>query len=360
MMWRRTVSIAGLLALLCSLGMPSWVGQAADPQNVTVILSAFAYQTADGVWHGESGPFLNRLQDPVDVSASLPFCDVAYSGTLYDIPVVAVATGMGKVRTTACMVNILDTYTKAGSIERVIWSGIAGMSPRYEATGAPIVIGDVCITEIAKDFDLQHSSQAEDIWWDFEPSTLNIPTHVAIGDSALTEAIYAAGTQETWPDLAGEPLETTRLYHPDMAARRPTVHRQCGEITADSFWIGDLEDQRAREMVAAAMQLSGREVSPDDIIAASAMEGTGWGGVLRMYAETSGRVIPWTISRAASDFDEPWPGEDGGSAVTAKEAIRAMLAAADDAEYAAMTAAIPVLAYLEQLGRDAAAPTADH
>ncbi len=359
MMWQKTVSIAVLWAVLCSLALTSPVAQAAGPQKVTVILSAFTYQDDDGAWHGESGPFLSRLQHPVDVSASLPFCEVAYSGTLYNVPVVVVATGMGKVHATACMVSVLDTYAESGGIERVIWSGIAGVSPSYAATGAPIVIGDVCITEIAKDFDLQHSSQSDGAWWDFDSSLLDVPANVAIGDSALTEALYAAGAQATWPELTGEALENTLLYHPDVVVRRPTVHRQCGEITADNYWIGSPEDQRAREMLAAAMQPLGREVSPDDIIIASAMEATGWGSVLRMYAETSGNVIPWTISRAASDFDEPWPDEDGNPAVTAKEAIRAAVAAVDNAEYACTTAAIPVLAYLEQLGRDATASSGE-
>jgi hypothetical protein len=72
-----------------------------------------------------------------------------------------------------------------------------------------------------------------------------------------------------------------------------------------------------------------------------------------MYAEASGQVIPWTISRGASDIDQPWPSEAGKPKATAKEAIEFGLEATDDAEYACVTAAIPVLAYLQSLGRGA-------
>jgi hypothetical protein len=79
---REIVSCCFLAMVLCLWGISPGVGHAARPEKVTVILSAFAYQTANGAWHGESGPFLSRLTHALDVSASLPDCDVAYTGTL--------------------------------------------------------------------------------------------------------------------------------------------------------------------------------------------------------------------------------------------------------------------------------------
>ncbi len=355
----RTVLLVLLMVLVlagsATLPLDS-VNSAAASAPRTLILSAFAFKDKAGNWQGESAPFLNLLTDGRDISRKLPYCDMVWEGEIYSQPVTVVTMGEGKVNSATCMSALLDYYHGHSGITDVLWSGIAGITPMFggmlDASGQrrhdqPTVIGDVCTTFVARDWDLQFSSAAEQTWW--LSGTPN-PASVALGSQKLSLELYQAGLAAQWPDLPAGPRDNTIKYNGEAAVRKPTVYGidRCAEITGDDFWHGTLEDARARELVAAELTRDlSRQITPDKIVVLTAQEGTGWGDVLDKYAKATGHAIPFAISRSASNFDHPWFTSPTSNqfAVTAQESINAGFAAGG-ATFGEVTAAIPVLKLL--------------
>ncbi len=360
----RTILLVLLLVLVLtgSTILPlSTVSRASAAAPRTLILSAFAFKDNAGNWQGESAPFLNLLQKGRDVSDKLPYCSMVWEGEIYNQPVSVVTMGVGKVNSATCMSELLDYYHGYTGIKDVLWSGIAGITPMFggmlDASGnrrsdETTVIGDVCATFVARDWDLQFSSAAEQAWWlSSSPNSAS----VALGSQQLSLELYQAGLAAQWPDLPPGPADNTAKYNGEAALRKPTIYPpdRCAEISGDDFWHGTLEDARARELVAAELSKDlGREITPADIVVLTAQEGTGWGVVLDKYAKATGHSIPFAISRSASNFDHPWFTSPTSNvfAVTAEQSISAGFAAGG-ATFGEITAAIPVLKLLELRGQ---------
>ncbi len=331
----------------------------------TVILSAGVGKDATtGKWSSESGPFLNALVNPVDVSKSIPNCGQVYEGTIFNQPVAIASQGSpgsgasGKVNAALCAENLIRYYNGVDGIKEFLWSGIAGITPMKGGmvdnqnklrSDDKIVIGDVCIGFVLKDYDLQRSSIAEGAWWGGETSTN--PSSKAAGSLALAQELYQAGQKATWPDVPDGPKTNIAKYHGDQAVRKATVlaPNVCGEITADNFWHGVAEDRQSRILVSGLISETLKQpTTADQITILTAMEGTGWARALTMYTKNTGKVIPWAYSRSASNYDHPWfvPGTTT-PAVTGMESINAGMSAGGGSPYGAITAAVPVLKMLE-------------
>jgi nucleoside phosphorylase len=316
----------------------------------TVVLSAFAYKDAQGVWQGESGPFLSLLQEGVDVSAKLPFCALAWTGTLYGQPVLIVAEGVGKVHAATCMQQIMEVYK--GQVKEVLWSGIAGGSVRVggssNAAGERVQTGDVCIAYAARDWDRQYSSFAEGVWWEAS-NTLSDTVRAPIGTKALSDELFAAALKVDWPDTTPAVAANVKKYHPNDPVRKPKAFSgMCAEATGDNFWHGAKEDGQARVLVAALLnRAQGTKLNASDVIAITAMENSAWMFVLKNLCDKSQVCVPFAYSRSLSNFSEPWRTADGKPAVTGKESIESGMGSGGGSYFGSITAALPILKMLE-------------
>jgi nucleoside phosphorylase len=326
-----------------------------SPVQRTVILSAFTWQTDDGMWHGESGPFLNRLDDGQDMSAYFAYCDQVWQGDIYDQAVAVVTMGVGKVRAASCMTEVLNFF----NVRDVVWSGIAGVTPMVgglvdeagnfrddEAT----VIGDVCISYISVDWDLQHSSYnhytGDMQWWQMAERD----SRVAVGSERLATELWNAAQAVEWPDVPEAPADNITKYHGADAVRKARAWdwSKCSEATGDNFWHSIAEDEQARVLIADAISdNSAYDVSPDDIFAVTAMEQTGWGYVIEAWNAHMGVNIPYAYSRSSSNFDHPWLDNNGRYVVDGPTSISAGMNEGGGAPYGSITAALPVLKMLE-------------
>lgn len=315
----------------------------------TIILSAFAYQNDEGTWLGESGPFLNKLEawDEVNVI----FCDQVVEGRLYELPVSIVTMGVGKNAARGCMDALLFHYEGSKGIKEVIWSGISGFSPRVggvHSNGTPTVIGDVCISHMAVDWDLQHSSMSNtqpDEWWYMRDRD----TRTSVGSKNLAQELWEAEKYVTWPELEGGPRENTLKYHGEAGLRKPKAFHwsECSETTGDNFWHSVQEDARARKLVADLIsETLPIETTPTEVIAVTAMENVAWMEAVEEWNETQGEAIPFAYSRSSSNFDHPWLNDSGEPAVGGPESISAGMGSGGST-IGSITASLPILKLLE-------------
>jgi len=320
------------------------------PVQRTVILSAFAYQDKDGKWQGESGPFLAQLGSTVDVKAKLPFCELAWEGTLYGKPVLIVTEGVGKVHAATCMQNVMAQYP--AQVKEVIWSGIAGGSPRIggsaNTAGERVQTGDVCIAYAARDYDRQYSSLAEQTWWE-SSSTISNTVIAPIGSKSLADELAGAALKVAWPDTSPAVAANVKKYHPTDEVRKPkSFYGNCIELTGDNFWHGAAEDAQARKLGAALLnKAQGTALTAKDVLAITAMENSAWMFVLQNLCAKEKVCVPFAYSRSMSNFDEPFVKADGKPAVTAQESISAGMSTGGGSPFGSITAALPVLKMLE-------------
>jgi len=339
------------IAVLCVIALllgaaPGEV--AAEKPGLTVVLSAFSYQADDGTWLGESGPFFNAMGDAkVDVSAELPYCEKAFLGKIYGQPVLAVTMFSSKVPTAECAMNLVSSRFMQDTTE-FIWSGISGFSPRVGgyagSTGAPTVIGDVCVAYAAVDWDLTFSSMTKQTFW---PMDWPSKTEYAIGDKALADELYQAALKVDWPALPPAPASNVAKYFGQDAVRLPRAwYGNCAEATGDNFWHSALDDQQARNKISVLFDKIGQPLPPEQIIAVTAMEQTGWGNVLEDAGEIRGRPISWAYIRSSSNYDQPWLLINGQEAVTGQASINEGMNLGGG-DFGCITAALPVLKMLE-------------
>jgi len=282
----------------------------------------------------------------VDVSSELPYCEKAFLGQIYSQPVLAVTMFSSKVPTAECAMNLVNSRFMTEGTE-FIWSGISGFSPRVggyvDSTGEPTVIGDVCISHVAVDWDLTFSSMTKQEFW---PMDWPSKTEYTIGDEALAEELYLAALQVVWPPLPDAPRDNVTKYHGAEAVRLPKAwFSNCAEATGDNFWHSALDDAQARRKISVLFDKIGQSLPPEQIIAVTAMEQTGWMNVLEDTAVIRGKPISFAYVRSSSNFDQPWL-VNGEEAVTGKESIDAGMNAGGG-DFGCITAALPILKMLE-------------
>lgn len=353
---RKFLVLSLVLALVVTTTIPILSAEKHAPGR-SIILSAFTYQLDNGTWKGESGPFLNQLEDPVAITERVPTCELVVEGDLYDQPVTVVTMGGTKISAATCMLDLLDYYGGSKGLQEVIWSGISGFTPMVgglvdregnRRDAAPTAIGDVCVNYFAVDWDLQHSSIGEkDKWW-----RLSFPSenHLAVGDKELAQELWQASQQVTWPEVPEGPKENIAKYHGEDAIRKAKAWdwNQCAEATGDNFWHSVAEDRRARELIANAMEeVTGKETQTSEIIAVTAMEQTAWMNAIEEWEDNYDQEITFAYTRSSSNYDHPWLNERGKPAVSGKESIAAGMEEGGGTPYGCKTAALPVLKLFE-------------
>jgi len=325
----------------------------------TVIVSAFGFEARSGEWQGESGPFINVLTERVEISERVPFCNRAFEGEIYAWPVTVATVGVGKVHAAVCMQSLLRHYNGAAGIREVLWSGIAGITPMVGGMlddegnrrgSEAAVIGDVCISHIAVDYDLRHSAIGErDEMWLMRGTN---ESRTAVGSLDLAAELYKAAQGVKWPDVPPGPVGNITKYHGAQAVRKARAYdvTKCAEATSDNFWHSVQEDRWARELVADTISRTlDKSVTPDRVLAITAMEQTGWANVLEMWMKVTGERIPFAYSRSASNYDHPWLDANNRPAVSGAESISAGMDTGGST-YGAITAALPILKMLERRG----------
>ncbi len=353
--------------------------------GVSIILTAFGDKDAT---FGETQPFLTALKNKVDRTAKSAFCKGVYEGNISGQSVVIVTTGSGSDNAGACMQELLYEYKS--SIKEVIWSGIGGATPavgglvdragNMRKSAVPVMLGDVCISALAWNYDLNFSSAgdwADGVrktgkrydpaggWWpmknsDGKASVIGFENvqSFTIADKSLANELVEAAKRVPWPSLSSELQANARRYFGADQLRKVRVFdsSQCGEVAGNNFWLGVVEDRLARQYLANLVAVSGyaaKSTSEDDVVAFSAMEGAAWMSVVDRWNKHYRMNIPMALIRAASDYDHTPLAENGdkkqrtdGKSVTAMDDI--MLGFNDaSAAFAWNNAAQPVLELLK-------------
>jgi purine nucleoside permease len=344
-----TVPLLIVVLLVCTACVPIVRAPASDAAPVrSVILTAFGDSAGT---FGETQPFLQALQHKVDRTAASAFCEGVYEGELSGQPVVVVTTGTGADNAGPCMQELLYWY--GAHIKEVIWSGIGGVTPavggivddagQRRPDAAPVMIGDVCISALAWNYDLHFSSVSDwrtaraagapfdpaGGWWPMKNSDGNSDVlgfdnvqQFVIADPALADELLQAAQQVTWPALDdGVRAKVEHFFTPDQV--RPVQvfdYTQCGEVAGNNFWHGAVESKLARQYLSSLITAAGfAQAAEDDVVTFSAMEAAAWMSVLARWNAHHGTQIPMAVIRGASNYDQialdatgaPAVGEDG-------------------------------------------------
>jgi purine nucleoside permease len=338
-----------LLAAACTPVAPRPSPASDAGSRRSIILTAFGDSAGT---FGETQPFLQALQNKVDRTAEAAFCEGVYEGELSGQPVVVVTTGTGADNAGPCMQELLYWY--GPQVKEVIWSGIGGVTPavggivddagRRRAGAAPVMIGDVCISALAWNYDLHFSSVGDwrvartdgapydpaGGWWPMKNSDgssdvlgFDNVQQFVIADTALADELLVAAQQVAWPAMdEGVRAKVEHFFTADQVrAVRVFDYTQCGEVAGNNFWHGAVESKLARQYLAGLITAAGFVPAREDaVVSFSAMEAAAWMSVLARWNAHHGTQIPMAVIRGASNYDQvaldatgnPVKGEDSG------------------------------------------------
>ncbi len=302
--------------------------------QVSIILSAFG--DASG---GESQPFLQALTHKINRSREATYCGAVWEGTISRQPVVVVTTGTGSDNSGPCMQELLYWY--GPRIREVIWAGIGGASPaiggivepgsgKLRTNPRPVMIGDVCVGNMAWDYDL-HFSAVDDWrrsaeasgnlndpqggWWDMKDSSgggvigFEGVQQYVIAPRGLADEILSAAAAVRWDRPSGDALDNVKRYFSDAQIRETMAfdYTVCGgEVSGNNFFHGAVEDRLSRQYLAGLINSAKVTVVPvteNDVVAFSAMESTAWMSVVDRWAKKRRMRIPMAVVRGASNYD---------------------------------------------------------
>jgi nucleoside phosphorylase len=352
---------AGGVAILKSRsddGLGEWKSSG---EKLTVIVTNNSGQDDQGVWQGEAGPFLNRLENRQEVSESIGMCEAGYEGQLFGQKVLVVVTGMAKVKTSACITNVLEAYGDA--VKEVVLAGIAGFTPMKGGlvddsgklrSDERVMLGDVCINSAAFDFDLQHYSADEansgyprPVFW---PQESEFWAEKAYGSAELAGELHTAAGKVDWPEIPESVRAIDELYHGTSRGVKVWSASECVEASGDLFWHDIRADRRARKLGANFLSdVTGKTVKADGVVVASSMEGTAVGAMVDRWNSTKGANVAFAYVRGASNFDQVNLNAEGLPAVNGDASVHRVMAAGGQ-KLAIETAALPVLKMLELRG----------
>ena len=322
-----------VLVVAAALVVPASVSAAPTPPRLSVILSAYSYPGPNGQWLGESGPFVNALTERADVTGTLPYCTQSWTGKLYGQPVLVVTMGTAKLESSQSAMNIIfsDYWSQ---VKEVIWSGIAGFSPRvggYAGQGEPTIIGDVCIADRVGNWDLTFSSMVTQSFW---PMDWPNRADRAEGDKALADELYAAAQKVQWPPLPAGPVANFKKYFPSDLPRQPKAwYGNCAEVTSDNFWHSSLDDAFARAAGSGPVCYDTGQGDRRHGDGSIELDASG-----QRQETITGRDIKLAYVRSSSNFDQPWD----EAKITGQESIKAGMDGGGS-DYGCITAALPVL-----------------
>lgn len=304
----------------------------------TVILVSFGSYNSSSGWAGEATPYGEQLSDIQDISASIPLCQNAFSGTIFGQPIILAISGMAKVRTSACVSSLLQ-YS-SGRVKEIILSGIGGISTAQASSQYP-KIGDLCINSVALDFDRQYyasdmaaSSSYQPIYW------ANSHIYSSSGSNQLASDLYMASQAVIWPDSPAAVKTLNQKYGIPSGIPYVWQPTQCLEASGDQFWHDSTADSRARAL--AAELLSVREP-----VIITSMEAVAAGTVIEKWNLANHMAIPFAYVRSASNFSLPAIGPNKLPLENGKDSIVSAMAG-ENTQYAIRIQALPVLKLLEQ------------
>lgn len=302
-------------------------------KKTSIILTTFGYQDGDAKWQGEVTPYIEKLQNPREISDKFPMCTRVFSGNLYGEEVLVVISGMGKVKMTSCVSNLLQEI--GDQVKEVILSGIGGITPMRGGLinedgnlrqSKETMIGDICINSAAVDFDLQYytADQAgtrypNPIFW---LSDLANFSGQVDGSPTLAQELFAASAKVDWPQLSDEVKTVNRKYH--TTSREPIAWgpTMCLEVTGDLFWHDYRADRSAREIGSEWLSKTrGSFVSADDIVIVTSMESVAAGNEISWWNKNYKTDIAFAYVRGASNFDQAWVTSEGMPVVNGKTSI---------------------------------------
>lgn len=326
--------------------------------EISVILSGFGSRDLLGRWQGETAPFMDLLSSARNVSGEVAMCENSYEGYLYGNRVLVASSGMAKVKTTACLLDILQNYDV--KIKEVIFVGIAGITPMkggmkdesgHLRNSEPAMLGDVCINSLSFDFDLQHySSDYVDsdlltpLYWSQKS---NFASQYQIADSDLAQELYSASSKVVWPNVPQTVKEINDLYHGKNRGPKVWNLNECVEATSDLYWHDTYSDERAREMAAIYLnQANNTSLKFTDVLIVTSMEAAPSGLVVEWWNEINNTNISFAYVRGASNFDHPNLNSELKPALSGHESVD-RFKNSGSSQYAIETAALPVLKMFE-------------
>jgi hypothetical protein len=319
--------------------------------NVTIVFTADPGLQYGGI--GEGYYIARAMKSPKTIK--IPGCYQATVGTISGFTVAQIVTGEGPQAAQTCTLNVLQC---SSVISSMYYFGTAGFSPRLggvlnpnsgdcstpSSAGKMVRPGDLCVSFHATNWDCQGGE-----WSDTSkayPNVCSIPgdpnqpyadafsnpsTAQYRGWDCFVYPIAPAGSGKMANDLISMGSTTVSKVTPPADIQQysswywgntslamgynfsaflnvsapPTIFRpdECAEIDTVFWWQGLPWDAQARGMVAWGLSESvGRRVNASQVVAASAMEGVGFLGGARQAYNLTGKAIPYTIIRSASDW----------------------------------------------------------
>ncbi|KAK9835667.1 hypothetical protein WJX74_005379 [Apatococcus lobatus] len=349
----------------------SWCHSLLGGTNVTILLVADV-GTFTGI--AEGSYYAQALQNRATVDPGSTPCDSWSYGTIFGQQVALIATGIGPVNAGICTTHLL----RCGSfIKEVIFSGTAGFSaqvggavdpsdcttPNYD--GAPVKLGDVCITPFAVNWDCrlgsfnqscaEYPNQCGAPGYDVGPNvssmfgqcffdmyakadlelsnelinaTVRPPPASSVGVSFPTPASYLTNYSSTYWGLQSASSAYPLLTAPTLTNSAPNVwnYTVCAETDSQYFWTSLPWDYLGRSYISMTIKHAlNRSADASNVLAVSAEEGVGFLAAMYKYAGTTGgRMIPHTQIRSNSDYTYlplQWDGADLWTEDTSLKAI---------------------------------------
>ncbi len=241
----------------------------------------------------EFATFQNEMSDKIDLSPSYIFCRHAVEGVLEHKRVLHVQTGKDLEAASQCMTEIVLRHPKGFS--QIIGAGIAGASSQIgglhkeEKPTQAVMIGDICISSRARNFDIHHLSG-------------NATSKVVILDGTLETTMRQKLAHFHFSHNPSPTLAFMNFFHKQQRPNRIFYGDQCAEISSNGFWGGFTNEALCRHYTAEVINI-GREkkVNEDDVLCISATEGAAWMSVVsRAWPKT-----PTVNIRSVSDYVYP-------------------------------------------------------
>ncbi|GLI61951.1 hypothetical protein VaNZ11_004513, partial [Volvox africanus] len=326
--------------------------------GISVILTA---DPGDFSGTPEAHHILANLKDQVVKPRDETVCGGVYFGSLMAQDVLVITTGIGPTAAGLCVQELL---TSCGpSITEMIYFGTSGWSPQLGGVlnppdcsqanpnrkiTRPARVGDVCISPVSVNWVCKKSTwslqsegfpnqcfrpqetagpNASALYGDCLFASDNLDGNLALSDALIVAARSARG-RAALPmrsDLVSELEErywglmskgTGQTYPPIAREDKPLVwdYTQCAEVDGQFFFTGAPWEIKARDYASQAIATalgfgkpgSGARnaISPQEVIAVSAMEGVGVAEALEKYhrLKTTKRRIPYTNVRTLSNW----------------------------------------------------------
>eukprot|EP01006_Ploeotia_vitrea_P012348 TRINITY_DN32767_c0_g1_i1.p1 TRINITY_DN32767_c0_g1~~TRINITY_DN32767_c0_g1_i1.p1 ORF type:complete len:396 (-),score=40.83 TRINITY_DN32767_c0_g1_i1:680-1867(-) len=290
-----------------------------------------------------------------DISASLLFCDGAWTGNLFGSRVLLALTGVGAEHSSTCMLNILSS-THFNHVTEIVFLGTSGISPipngilhaapacAVNKRSIPHRIGDVCISTTSVNWGCKFCQ-----WNSSDPSACQfpecgLPTRNCIFSAAsasLAQEVLAAVKEPafSWPRQNETLVKLTNQFWEQMGKAtgrsyelpptpRAVGPTECVEATSWVYWKGMPWEKYCLAITAQALKVqeqqwatnastvsdepyahNGKQHDPhwdpsalksQAVSCFSAMEGTGW---MMVLTHPKVQKLPFVNIRGGSDYD---------------------------------------------------------